>query len=174
MALLEIRTFPDPVLREKARPVTEFNEELRKLARDMAETMYAAPGIGLAANQVGVPLQVIVVDVRDREDDENTGLLTLVNPRIVAGDGECVTEEGCLSLPEERADVERYCKVTVHAQDLDGALLEFEAEGLPAVVFQHEIDHINGILFMDHLSALKRAGMKKRLRQLKAQTADVG
>jgi peptide deformylase len=174
MALREIRTFPDPVLREKALPVTRFDDELKKLARDMAETMYAAPGVGLAANQIGVPLQLIVIDVRGDEGEPSTGLVQAVNPRVVAGDGACVSEEGCLSMPEERADVERYCTVVVEAQDLDGAPIKFEVEGLAAVAFQHEIDHLNGVLFMDHLSPLKRAAMKKRLRKLKLLAAEAG
>ena len=168
MALLEVHTYPDDVLRQKAAPITKFDDQLKKIARDMAETMYAAPGVGLAANQVGLPIQLIVVDLRDEEIQDISGLLELANPRIVEASGQLVGEEGCLSLPGERADVERYDHVVVHAQDLDGNEIEIEAEGFAAVVFQHEIDHLNGVLFADHLSPLKRAAMKKRLRKLKA------
>ncbi|MDP8222543.1 MAG: peptide deformylase [Candidatus Lernaella stagnicola] len=173
MALLGIHTYPDPILREKAESITEFNEDLRKFARDMAETLYAAPGIGLAANQVGVAKQVAVIDVRDDENESLTGLLTLINPKIVETEGEFVMEEGCLSLPEERAEVLRAQRVVVQAQDLDGDLVEYEAEDLLAVVFQHEIDHLNGTLFFDHISALKRSAMKKRLKKLKQQQQEV-
>jgi len=175
MAIREIRTYPDHILREKAKQVTEFNEELKQLARDMAETMYAAPGVGLAANQVGVAKRLIVVDVRDPEDKEKgTGLFQLANPEVVEGEGEFVMEEGCLSVPDEREEVERFNKIKLTAQDLDGNFLEIEAEGLLAVVFQHETDHLNGILFIDHLSPLKRAAIRKRLRKQKAEKAASG
>jgi peptide deformylase len=173
MALLKIHTFPDPVLREKARPVAAFDAELRRLARDMAETMYAAPGVGLAANQVGVLKQLIVIDTRE-ENGPTTGLLALVNPRVVASEGEVLFEEGCLSLPDERAEVERFEWVKVEAQDLEGAPVTIAGSGLLAIVLQHEIDHLNGILFMDHLSPIRRAAVKKRLRKLKEEAAKAG
>jgi peptide deformylase len=174
MALLQIHTFPDAVLREKAKPVRKFNDELKKLVRDMAETLYAAPGIGLAANQIGVTQQVIVIDVRDQEENINTGLVALVNPRIISAEGEDSIEEGCLSVPEERAEVPRFATVKVEAQDVDGHLIEIEGKGLLAIVLQHEIDHLNGVLFIDHLSPLKRAAIKKRLRKQKLQAANNG
>jgi peptide deformylase len=171
MAILEVRTFPDPILREKAAPVTVFDEPLKRLARDMAETMYAAPGVGLAANQVGVAKQLIVVHARDEEVGLDTGLLTLVNPRIVEASGELHWEEGCLSVPDERDEVERFARVRVQAQDLDGREFELIGEGLAAVVLQHEIDHLNGVLFIDRLSPLKRAAIKKRQRRARAPAA---
>ncbi len=173
MAILNVRTYPDPILREKAAPVTQFDEALKTLVRDMAETMYAAPGIGLAANQVGIAKQVVVIDVRNDEEGSQTGLLALINPRIVAGEGEYVGDEGCLSFPGEQVEVERYNKITVQTQNLEGEHLEMEIEGFPAVVFQHEIDHLNGVLLIDHVGSLKRAAMKKRLvKQKKEQTAE--
>jgi peptide deformylase len=174
MALLDVITYPDDILRQKAELIEDFDDELRRFARDMAETMYAAPGIGLAANQVGIPVRVVVIDVRDDEGRTITGLLTLVNPRIVFSEGEYAGEEGCLSVPEEREDVARFQKVVVEANDLDGNLMQYEAEDFLAVVFQHEIDHLDGILFIDHLSSLKRTTIKKRLRKLKQQQASNG
>jgi peptide deformylase len=137
----------------------------------MAETMYAAPGVGLAANQVGVAKQLIVVHARDEEVGLDTGLLTLVNPRIVEASGELHWEEGCLSVPDERDEVERFARVRVQAQDLDGREFELIGEGLAAVVLQHEIDHLNGVLFIDRLSPLKRAAIKKRQRRARAPAA---
>lgn len=174
MALKPIHTFPDPVLREKAKPVTKFNDDLKKLVRDMAETLYAAPGVGLAANQVGVLQQVIVIDVRDQEENINTGLVALINPRIVFAEGEASIDEGCLSVPDERAEVPRFAHVKVEAQDPDGHLMEIDGKGYLAIVLQHEIDHLNGVLFIDHLSPLKRAAIKKRLKKQKLQAANNG
>ncbi len=164
MTIRRIRIYPDPVLRQKAEPVTEFDEELKKLARDMAETMYAEPGVGLAAPQVGVSKRVITVDVRD-EDGKPGELLMLANPEIVERDGEVYYEEGCLSVPGFNAEVRRSYHLVVQAQDMDGNPVEYEVEDFPAVVFQHEIDHLDGILFIDHISPLKRAQIKKRLRK---------
>ena len=173
MALRDILTYPNPLLREKARPVTEFDEMLKAIARDMAETMYAEPGVGLAATQIGVSLRLITIDVREA-DGEAGELLKLANPEIVEREGEIIGEEGCLSVPGVREDVKRAERIKVRAQDLDGQEKIIEAEGFLAVVFQHEIDHLDGILFIDRLSPLKRTGIKRRLRREAEQAADNG
>ena len=164
MALLKIRHYPDPVLKKVAEPVKEFNEELRQLASDMAETMYAAPGIGLAAPQVGVSTRLIVLDCSAR--DEEAQLLVMVNPEIVDQEGECCEEEGCLSVPEYYAKVNRSAKVKVSFQDIDGEQRLIEAEGLTSICCQHEIDHLDGILFVDHLSPLKRSMFRKKWKKI--------
>jgi peptide deformylase len=161
MALRKILTYPHPILKQKASPVKAFDEELEKLLADMAETMYEAPGIGLAANQIGVPLQVVVIDI-SRTGEENE-LIELINPRITPLGEECETdEEGCLSVVDLCGKVKRFLNLCVTAQDRRGHPLEFEAEGLLARVIQHEVDHLHGKLFLDHLSSLKRALYKKR------------
>lgn len=158
--------YPNPVLRKKATPVTDFNDGLKKLVADMAETMYEAPGIGLAAPQIGVSKQVLVIDTSEEKNE----LLVLVNPQIVQGEGSQIDEEGCLSVVDLSAKVKRFEKITVKAQNLEGKEIEFEAQEWFARVIQHEIDHLNGILFIDHLSSLKRALYnKKRKKQLKAE-----
>lgn len=164
MAIKKIFTYPDPVLRQKVEPVTCFDESLRQLAVDLAETMYAAPGAGLAANQIGVCKRVVVIDV-SRDEDEKKHLV-LVNPEIIEKEGCQVEEEGCLSVIDLTANVERFKKLLVRAQDLDGKAWEFPAEDFFARVIQHELDHLNGILFIDHLSPLKRTLYKKRLKKL--------
>ena len=164
MALLPIIQYPDPVLAATAEPVTDFNDELRKLAADMAETMYAAPGVGLAANQVGSLKRIVVIDVTDEKND----LLVLVNPRIKSHTdqlAEC--EEGCLSLKGLYEKISRPDGVTVCAQDLDGKSFEIEATGLLAVCLQHELDHLDGTVFIDHLSRLKKDRAKTKLRKLR-------
>ena len=165
---LEIVTYPDPRLRLKSEPVGEITSELRALAKDMADTMYAADGIGLAAPQVGRNIRLIVVDVRQPE--KYPGPQTLVNPVVEPLTGEIVeTEEGCLSVCELRSVVRRPAKVRVTATDLEGAPVRFDAEGLMAVCLQHECDHLDGKLFIDYLSRLKRSlyetKVKKKLRQ---------
>ena len=159
MALLPILRFPDPRLRKVAAPVTNVDDSIRTLAQDMAETMYEAPGIGLAATQVDVHRQVIVIDV----SEEKNQLLVLVNPEIVGDEGACVGEEGCLSVPGVYDKVERAERVTVRYLDLDGAPQTLEAEGLLAVCIQHEIDHLQGKVFVDHLSQLKQLRIKNKL-----------
>jgi peptide deformylase len=173
MALREVLTYPNPLLREKARPVIEFDDELNALARDMAETMYAEPGVGLAATQVGVHQRVITIDVREKEGQSGE-LLKLANPEIVEREGEVVGEEGCLSVPGVREDVKRSDKIKVRAQNLDGREVVIDADGMLAIVFQHEIDHLDGILFIDRLSPLKRSSIKKRLRREAEQAANSG
>ncbi|MCP5267623.1 MAG: peptide deformylase [Zoogloeaceae bacterium] len=159
MALLPILRFPDPRLRKAAAPISNIDNGIRKLAADMAETMYEAPGIGLAATQVDVHRQLIVIDV----SEDKTGLLTLINPEILAQEGLQAGEEGCLSVPGIYDKVERAEQVTVRYLDLDGNSQTLAAEGLLAVCIQHEIDHLRGKVFVDHLSQLKQTRIKSKL-----------
>jgi len=160
MAIREIKKYPESVLRGKTEPVEEFNEELQELIEDMIETMYAAPGIGLAANQVGVARQVTVIDVSLGSDKE--ALIVLVNPEIVHCEGEESSEEGCLSIPGYTTMVKRFTKVKVQAQDRNGNPVEIDGEGLLARALQHELDHLNGKLFVDRIGRIKREFFKKR------------
>ncbi len=162
MALLPILTAPDPRLKKKAKPVAMVDDGVRMLMADMLATMYAAPGIGLAAPQVGVGLRVIVLDVA--REGEPPAPMKLANPEIVwASDDDATYEEGCLSVPEHYAEVVRPRAVKVRYLDDTGAAREIEAEGLLATCLQHEIDHLDGILFLDHLSALKRNMILRKL-----------
>jgi peptide deformylase len=161
MAILEIKTFPDPVLRRPAAEVVSVDDEIRRLMDDMAETMYEAPGIGLAAPQVGVSKRVIVIDITYQEDP--AGLICLVDPEITIFEGEGEMEEGCLSVPDLSTAVNRHLKVTVEGLDQDGRKRVIEADGLLARVLQHEIDHINGVLILDHLRGVKKDMVKKKL-----------
>jgi peptide deformylase len=163
MAIREILIIGDPILTKRAEPVAAVDEEIVRLARDMVETVRAAPGIGLAAPQVGVGKRVIVVDLSVGEDADQ--LHVLVNPEIVAKEGEAISEEGCLSVPEVREKVARPYRVTVRGLDLEGRPVEIEGEDLLARAFCHEIDHLDGILFVEKLSALKRALIKKRFKK---------
>ncbi|MFZ7111793.1 MAG: peptide deformylase [Desulfatiglandales bacterium] len=160
---MEIYTYPDPVLRGEAEPVENIDEEIQKLVEGMAETMYRAPGIGLAANQVGILKQIIVYDVSPKEDGRN--LNVLINPEIVHEEGSIVFEEACLSVIDFSADVVRSAQVKVRGVDRHGKPVDVEADGLLAVCLQHEIDHLHGTLFIDHVSALKRALYKKKLKK---------
>ena len=167
MALREIRKFPDPVLRQKTDRVTNINGTIERLIDDMVETMHAAPGVGLAANQVGVSLQVAVIDLSTREEKEKRHpLLVIINPEILSLQGSVVEEEGCLSIPEYAEKVKRAARVKVRAQDRTGKIFELEAEGLLAKALQHEIDHLNGLLFIDRLSPLKKSIFKRRLKKM--------
>ncbi|MCM2265578.1 MAG: peptide deformylase [Desulfuromonadales bacterium] len=167
MSILRIRHYPDPVLKQTAVRITEFNAELRHLASDMLETMYAAPGVGLAAPQVGVSRRLIVLDCSPKDGDRQP--LVAVNPEILTREGECCEEEGCLSVPEYYANVVRSEKVRVRFQELDGTVREVETAGLWAICFQHEIDHLDGILFVDRLSPLKRSLFRKRYQKIQEQ-----
>lgn len=168
MALLPIIEYPDPRLKKVAQPVTRFDERLRKLAADMAETMYAAPGVGLAATQVDVHERLIVVDVSETKDQ----LRVLVNPEIVWTSEETVVcEEGCLSVPGIYDEVRRPAKVRVHAQDVAGETFELDCEGLLAVCVQHEMDHLLGKVFVEYLSPLKQERIRTKLRKRKAREA---
>jgi peptide deformylase len=159
MALLPVLRYPDPRLHKKAAPVTSVDDSIRKLAADMAETMYAAPGIGLAATQVDVHKQLIVIDA----SEDKSSLLTLINPQIISREGECEGEEGCLSVPGIYEKVKRARKVRVRALGLDGKPLELEAEDLLAVCIQHEVDHLLGKVFVEYLSQLKQTRIRNKL-----------
>lgn len=159
MPLLPILRFPDPRLQTVAAPVERIDESIRRLARDMAETMYEAPGIGLAATQVDVHLQVIVIDCSETRDE----LVTLINPELVDSEGVQVCEEGCLSVPGIYDKVERAERVVVRYLDLEGKTQTLAADGLLAVCVQHEMDHLKGRVFVDHLSKLKQARIKAKL-----------
>ena len=159
MALLPILEYPDARLKRIASPVTEFTPAIKKLVNDMAETMYAAPGVGLAATQVDVHRQVIVIDISENHDD----LKVLINPRILEADGRQVCEEGCLSVPQYYDNVRRAAHVKVRAQDASGTPFELEATELLAVCIQHEMDHLKGIVFVDHLSQLKQMRVKSKM-----------
>jgi peptide deformylase len=159
MAKLPILTFPNPRLRTKAKPVHEVDAKVRQLVADMFETMYAAPGIGLAAIQVDVPLRVVVIDVSDTNDAP----LCLINPEILDVSGVEQMDEGCLSVPGFYESVSRAERVRVRALDRDGKPFEIETDGLLAVCIQHEIDHLDGKLFVDYLSSLKRQRIRRRL-----------
>src|SRR5208337_818005 len=149
MAIRTIRTYPDPVLRGKTARVEKIDNSLDELIQDMIETMHAAPGVGLAANQIGVALQLAVIDLSRRENEEQCHpLMVIINPKVVSMEGTVVEEEGCLSIPDYAEKVKRASKVKVRAQDRTGKFFEIAAEGLLAKALQHEIDHLNGILFV--------------------------
>ncbi len=167
MAILDIVIAPDPVLKTVCEPVKEVNDEIRELLKNMLETMYKAPGIGLAACQVGVTKRVIVVDVSD--DKEENQPYCMVNPEITwESDEYSVYQEGCLSLPEQYADVERPAAIKMTYLDETGKKIELEADGLLATCIQHEIDHLDGVLFVDHISKLKRGMIMKKLKKVVA------
>jgi peptide deformylase len=160
----EIVTYPDPILQRPTEKVTEFDEGLRKLAADMFESMYTAIGIGLAAPQIGVPKRITVIDLSNQKNADEK--IVLVNPEIIHKEGKQVADEGCLSLPDIRDKVSRAAKVKVRAQDLEGKTIEMEGTELLARAFQHEIDHLDGILFPWRLSALKRDLILRKIRKL--------
>jgi peptide deformylase len=161
MAVRTILHYPDARLREAGKKVESISLELRTLIDDMAETMYAAPGCGLAATQVGAPWQIFVVDCA--ADGEPSDLRVFINPEILATEGTVTSEEGCLSFPTAREDVERAEKVRVKAQDQDGRWFEIEAEGLLAIAIQHEYDHLQGILMIDYLGPLKKRFLHRKM-----------
>ena len=176
---LEILTYPNPILREVSEPVTEFGPELKKIADDMLETMYDANGIGLAAIQVGKPIQMLVIDTRPRdlessryENEDQTELerkikqpLILVNPEIVNGTGKTTFDEGCLSVPSFFETVERFDVVEVRAKDLNGKEFTIKTDGLLAICIQHEMDHLKGMLFIDHISFTKSNRIKNQIKK---------
>jgi peptide deformylase len=159
MALLPILEFPDPRLRTRAVPVTVFDETLAQLAADMLETMHAAPGIGLAATQVNVHRRLIVMDLSEQRNEPRV----FVNPEILTREGVEVSEEGCLSVPQVFEDVERAARVRVRSQYLKGEVIEEDLDGLLAICLQHELDHLEGKLFVDYLSSLKRERIRRKL-----------
>ena len=163
MAKLPILIFPSPIIRKKSLPITSINGELQRFIDDMVETMYAAPGVGLAAPQVGALKQIIVLDPHD--DRKPTRPLTLINPELVAAEGQYVDEEGCLCIPNIKAGVPRFKRVVVKAYDRNEKEIVLEGSGLLARILQHEIDHLNGVLFIDRLSTAKREVVKRRLKK---------
>ncbi|MEW6646638.1 MAG: peptide deformylase [Pseudomonadota bacterium] len=166
MAILNILHFPDPRLRTRAAPVSQVDDGIRRLVDDMFDTMYDAPGIGLAATQVNVHQRVIVIDVSEEKNEPRV----FINPEIISRDGVEQMDEGCLSVPGVYETVERAEKVTVRALNRDGQPFELEADGLLAVCIQHEMDHLEGKLFVDYLSSLKRERIRKKLEKLRRQT----
>jgi peptide deformylase len=161
MALLPILEYPDPRLKKVATPVAAVTADVRRLVRDLAETMYAAPGVGLAATQVNVHKRVLVIDISDHKDD----LRVFINPELLAAEGEAECEEGCLSVPGYYDKVTRAARVRVRAQDENGEAFELDAEGLLAVCIQHEMDHLEGKVFVEYLSPLKRARLAAKVRK---------
>ncbi len=170
MAILSICTYPDPVLKKQAKPVDEINSSIRKLITDMAETMYDAPGIGLAANQVGRLERIIVVDLQ--KPDLQQGLIAIVNPEIVKAEGSVKYEEGCLSVPGFYSKVKRAERVTVKGLSPDGKPVTIEADGLLAVVLQHEIDHLDGYLFVDRLGPVAKELFKRKWKKLQSNKSN--
>ncbi|MEN6437828.1 MAG: peptide deformylase [Syntrophobacter sp.] len=160
MAVLKICTYPDPVLREQSEPVEVIDEDIQQLINDMAETMYSAPGVGLAANQVGRPLRLIVIDVQKEDCDQ--GLITLINPELVNASGEASFEEGCLSVPEFFASVKRAEEVIVRGLNRQGEEVEISTGGFLAIVLQHEMDHLDGKLFIDRINPVTRDIFKRK------------
>ena len=166
MGLLNVLHFPDPRLRTRAVPVDDVDETVRQLVDDMFETMYGAPGIGLAATQVNIHRRVIVIDISETKDQP----LCLINPEINASDGIEEMEEGCLSVPGVFEKINRANRITVSALDREGATFTLDVDGLLAICIQHEMDHLEGKLFIDYLSELKRTRIRKRLQKLERQT----
>jgi peptide deformylase len=167
MALRTILEYPDPRLRTRAQTVTQFDAELGRLIDDLFETMYAAPGIGLAATQVDVHKRLLVIDISKDQDQP----LVFINPEILAREGEASSEEGCLSVPGQFDDVKRAAKVRVRAQDRTGEIFEQDYDDVLAVCIQHEMDHLNGKLFVDYLSDLKRERIRKKLEKERKERA---
>lgn len=164
MTQLQIVTYPDKFLKQPTRPVENIDGQLQQSIHDMSETMYAAPGIGLAAIQVGIDQRFLVYDISPGDEDRQ--LNVLINPRIIETDGEIVSEgEGCLSVPDYRADVKRYASILVEGYDRDEKPVRIEAHDLLAIVLQHEIDHLEGTLFIDRISSLKRQIYKRRIKK---------
>ena len=171
MSILPIITLPDPLLRSRSEPIERVDDELRRLADDMLETMYAAPGIGLAAIQVAVPRRLLVIDIADKEKEEARPLV-MINPRIVKlGDTLTPYEEGCLSIPDVRVEIERPASLTVRFVDRDGREQQLDADGLLATAIQHEIDHLDGKLIIDFMSRLKRDMVIRKFKKQSRGTA---
>jgi peptide deformylase len=168
----EILIWPDPLLKKKASPVSKVDDSIRELVKDMFETMYAADGVGLAAPQVGILKNVIVLDTTPRQPESKP--VAMINPEIIEKIGTTVYNEGCLSIPGEAEEVERAEKVTVRFLDPDGNEQVMQCDGLLAIAVQHETEHLIGTLFVDHLSTLKRELIKKRMKRLKADRASEG
>ncbi|MDH3325394.1 MAG: peptide deformylase [Gammaproteobacteria bacterium] len=166
MAILKILNYPDPKLRTKGKPVKTFEESLVKLKADMLDTMYAAPGIGLAAVQIGVFIRMLVIDISEAKNAPRC----FINPEILSFEGEIETEEGCLSVPAIYESVKRFERIRVKAQDEFGEHFELDAEGLLSVCIQHEMDHLEGKLFVDYLSQMKQVRIRKKMEKLRKET----
>ena len=171
MAIREIVTFPDERLRQKCALVTKFDDALKELTDDMFETMYDDEGIGLAAPQIGISQRIVVIDIPEEGGVQGENRLILINPVITKKEGEVPSEEGCLSVPDYRAEITRAEKVTLEAQDVNGEKKVYEADGLLAICMQHELDHLDGKLFIDYLSRLKRDRLLTKYRKLKKEHA---
>ncbi|WP_437282719.1 peptide deformylase [Sorangium sp. So ce375] len=169
MAIRTILHYPDPRLRQKAQPVGDITPEITKLIDDMAETMYAAPGVGLAATQIGEPHRIFLVDIA--ADNEPSNLLVFINPEIVRQDGQQTGPEGCLSFPGVSEDIKRAERVTVRARGRDGATFEIAADGLLAVAIQHELDHLDGVLMIDRMGTLKKRIVQRKMQKRGAEAA---
>lgn len=170
MAILEVLEYPNPILRKKCEVVDEVTPEIRKFIDDMFETMYQYSGVGLAAPQVGVLKRVIVIDPEQDGEGHRGAPLALINPKIVWGSDEFTCEkEGCLSIPDQSSEVERHYRVKVYFINYDGKEEEIDIEGFPAIVLQHEIDHLDGILYTDHISRIKRSMLFKKLEKLRKE-----
>ncbi len=169
MAVLKIIEYPDPILRQKSRNIEKWDEDLDKLIKDMMDTLDEVPGLGLAAVQVGVPVQIFVYDANLGKEEKNR-YAVVINPEIVFKDGEIKDEEGCLSIPDYRDSVVRAAVVRVKVFDQEGNSIELGCDGLLARLFQHEIDHLNGILFIDRLSSLKKSLFLRRMKKLQKQS----
>ena len=175
MALREVLKFPDKRLREISQPLDGVTDEIRELARDMCDVMYDEPGIGLAAPQVGRLVRLVVVDTEWTQEDAERSPLILVNPELIEPEGKITWSEGCLSVPDFEADVERAERIRLLARDLEGVELDIRAEGLQAVCFQHEVDHLDGRLFIDRISRLKKERyVLKRKKQLRREQEEAG
>lgn len=169
MAIRTILHYPDPRLRQKAQPVGDVTPEIAKLIDDMAETMYAAPGVGLAATQIGEPHRIFLVDIA--ADNEPSNLLVFINPEIVRQEGQQTGPEGCLSFPGISEDIKRAERVTVRARGRDGATFEIAADGLLAVAIQHELDHLDGVLMIDRMGTLKKRIVQRKMQKRGAEAA---
>ena len=166
----EILVWPHPVLKQKAQPVGQVDDEIRTLIKDMFESMYAADGVGLAAPQIGVLKNVIVLDTTPRQPDSKP--VAMVNPEILSLEGKCTYKEGCLSVPGEAEDVERAAVVTARYLDENGEEKTLTADGLLAIAIQHECDHLKGVMFVDHISSMKRELIRKRMKKIQAFDAE--
>ncbi|MFZ5438447.1 MAG: peptide deformylase [Myxococcota bacterium] len=166
----EILVWPNPVLKQKAQPVAKVDDEIRTLIKDMFESMYAADGVGLAAPQIGVLKNVIVLDTTPRQPESKP--VAMVNPEILSLEGKCTYKEGCLSVPGEAEDVERAAVVTARYLDENGDEKTLTADGLLAIAIQHECDHLKGVMFVDHISTMKRELIRKRMKKLQVAMAD--
>ncbi|VAW36380.1 Peptide deformylase [hydrothermal vent metagenome] len=168
----KIITYPNPVLKKKAVPIATFDDELKRVIHDMMETMFDAPGAGLAAPQIGLSRQLVIINTSEQEEDADKKAIALINPLITAGEGAETEKEGCLSVIDYSAKVKRFTRITVQALDAAGKEIEFEAEDFFARVIQHECDHLAGKLFIDRISSLKRGLYKKKLKKILAERED--